>query len=229
MSGIVRLVTDPVYYPAVDRLVGGARPPGGPASAVFGWDTATLAGPASFDTDGRRVYTAASPTRVGVRGLRGRSTGKWYFELTGTGFTSASGAQFIGIATTGWVRSNLLGAAGAGPNGIAVSGHGYSTYYNAAPGNGRMAASYPGTAGAVTMVAVDFDAKKVWFGVNGSWKYSGNPATGANPQLASFVDGEWFPAFSNESQASAWGATLRERVADLTHTPPSGFSAWAGG
>lgn len=227
MEGLVRGVIDPVVLPAIRKQTG--RPAGGGLPLVFGWDVTTLAGPASFDTDGRRVYTASSPTRVGVTGLQGRSAGKWYFELTGTGFSAAAGSQYIGIALASWNESNLLGAAGGGTNGIAVSGHGYSTYYNGSTGNGRMDASYPGTAGAVTMVAVDFDAKKVWFGVNGSWKYSGNPAAGTNPQLTPFADGEWFPAFSNENQATAWGATLHERATDQTYPPPDGFSPWAGG
>ncbi len=35
----------------------------------------------------------------------------------------------------------------------------------------------------IIMNAVDVDAGKYWIGINGTWFYSGNPATGANPQI----------------------------------------------
>jgi len=37
------------------------------------------------------------------------------------------------------------------------------------------------SAGDIVMVAFDADTKKIWFGKNGTWSSSGNPATGANP------------------------------------------------
>jgi len=38
------------------------------------------------------------------------------------------------------------------------------------------------SAGDKMMIALDVDNKKVWYGRNGSWFNSGNPATGSNPQ-----------------------------------------------
>ena len=35
----------------------------------------------------------------------------------------------------------------------------------------------------IIMNAVDVDAGKYWIGINGTWMYSGNPATGSNPQI----------------------------------------------
>ena len=37
--------------------------------------------------------------------------------------------------------------------------------------------------GNIIMNAVDVDAGKYWVGINGTWFYSGNPATGSNPQI----------------------------------------------
>ena len=35
--------------------------------------------------------------------------------------------------------------------------------------------------GDIVMVAFDVATKKIWFGKNGTWSSSGNPATGSNP------------------------------------------------
>jgi hypothetical protein len=42
------------------------------------------------------------------------------------------------------------------------------------------------------MLAADFTAGKLWFGVGGTWVNGGNPATGANPTLTFTPGDTWY-------------------------------------
>lgn len=75
----------------------------------------------------------------------------------------------------------------------------------------------------VAMVAIDLDAGKLWFGKNGTWNGSGNPATGDNPAYTG-VSGTLFPMaylVDNCSLTANFGASA------FSHSVPSGFnSGW---
>jgi hypothetical protein len=75
----------------------------------------------------------------------------------------------------------------------------------------------------VLMVAVDFSTGKIWFGKNGTWMASGNPTAGTNPAYST-VSGTVYPACS-ATNANAQ-LTGKFKSADLTYSPPSGFTAW---
>ena len=50
----------------------------------------------------------------------------------------------------------------------------------------------------ILQVAVDSDAGKIWWGVNGTWVNSGDPANGTNAVYTNLpTDDVLFPAFSN--------------------------------
>ena len=112
------------------------------------------------------------PTTIGF------SSGKWYWEIKRyeddgsndmhTGVmselaTPANTATWIGNAANGWVFACDNGSTYTG-------GTESNTGYTAAP-----------NAGDIVQVAFDADNGKIYFGVNGTWQNSGNPATGTNP------------------------------------------------
>jgi hypothetical protein len=79
------------------------------------------------------------------------------------------------------------------------------------------------SAGVIIMIALDLDNGKIWFGRNGSWPNSGNPATGANEAYSSIPAGYgWFP-HSTEYNNSDTTANFGQK--SFTYTVPTGFNA----
>lgn len=141
-----------------------------------------------------------------------KSTGKWYFEfLVGAPFLS------LGITTSVDRLPTLVGDS-------STNGWGYFTtgaYYH-----GSTSGSPPSLAASdVCMIAVDIDAGKLWFGKNGTWN-SGDPAAGTSP-VFSGVTGTLYPAATATTNGGTSSCTFQSLLADLAHTPPSGFTAWA--
>ena len=77
----------------------------------------------------------------------------------------------------------------------------------------------------VHMLAYDADAGKFWYGKNGTWFASGNPASGTNEMFSSVsVSGQaMFFASSayNSSDLGTWNFGQRA----FAYTPPTGFKA----
>jgi hypothetical protein len=149
-----------------------------------------------------------------VRSNAGKSTGKWYAELlitaSGTGGDQAAGIANSSMPLTGYVGSD------ANAWGFLNDGYkthsGYSAYGTTAWfGNG-----------AVLMIAFDADNGKVWFGANGTWFASGNPATGANPTHTGVTTGVTYYLAACAKVIS----TVRVNGLSTSYTPPSGFSPW---
>jgi hypothetical protein len=91
--------------------------------------------------------------------------------------------------------------------------------------NNSVASTYGTAIGAndVLNVALDIDAGKIWYGKNGTWMASGNPATGANPS-------QTFTAGQTMYAAVASGIGTPTYVANFgasafTGTVPAGFVA----
>lgn len=154
--------------------------------------------------------TASAIWRM-VRGTTGKSSGKWYFEVT---FDSVAVWTTIGIATSSVALTDYVGrntgSYGLGPDHTYDSG-GSTSHANSIP------------AGGIGGVAVDFDAGKIWFSSNNVWITSGgaaDPATATNPRYTGIPAGTYYPAAAPGLQSLTINTTL-------TYTPPSGFSPWA--
>jgi hypothetical protein len=129
----------------------------------------------------------------------GFSSGKWYWEIKRyedtadmhTGVmselaTPANTATWIGSTNNGWV----FGCDGGSTYGDGVEGN---TGYTAAP-----------DAGDIVQVAFNADDGKIYFGVNGTWQNSGNPATGTNPAYTGLDTSLfYFPCASTGSDVEA--------------------------
>ena len=174
----------------------------------------------------------------GVTSTIGVSSGKWYWEekvITGadtapvTGVLNTLGANSVKVSTT---QSR-------------TSGSGFWGFYNnTGSGNGIME---NGTAtgrfidslysdNEIAMFAIDVDAQKIWYGKNGTWFSSGNPATGANASSTNLTANDtWFAYrenrsgyttifnFGNAPYTISSGNTDGNDRGNFEYAPPSGY------
>lgn len=171
--------------------------------------------------------TATRTTGGGAGGNLTRATvskasGKWYVEFVAGSNTASDNfaCGLINSVVNPVATSYFVGAANSG----GTNSWGYWTsgnrYNNGSPTSGY--ATYGPSD--VVMVAWDSSAQFIWFGKNGTWQGSGNPAAGTNQSYSS-VSGTLYPA------ASCWGASSVGSIVSpgaLNYSPPSGFSAWSG-
>lgn len=141
------------------------------------------------------------------------STGKRYFE----------GKRVTGTSSY-YTPIGIIGTLGYSWN-VAQSSDGI---YTNAPGGGFLIVSPFPAVGDVIMVAVDFDAGYIWFGCNGAWWRSGDPAAGANPGFDNITPtylGDYGRPFA---QALILGDGFRLYLdpAEWSYSAPTGFSAF---
>jgi len=139
------------------------------------------------------------------------TAGKWYCEVV----LNSGANPRIGITNNNGLDTNL----GSGPNSWAYLYDG-RLYYNASvTGNTGVGAGN----GDVVMMALDIDAGKLWFGVNGTWMSSGVPSTGTNPQFTFTANQALSFAVSSGGGTPAWTGNFGQRA--FAYTAPSGFKA----
>lgn len=138
------------------------------------------------------------------------TTGKWYCE---TVLSSGSNPR-VGI-TNNDTRADLGGTT----NSWAYLYDG-RLYHNASViGNTGVSPSY----GDVVMMALDIDAGKLWFGINGTWMSSGVPSTGTNPQFTFTANQALSFAVASGGGVQSWTGNFGQRA--FAYTAPSGFKA----
>lgn len=143
-----------------------------------------------------------------VRATQGKSSGKWYWEITCT-TVGGSGMFAGGIMNSSAVLTNYPGANVNGRGYHAASGNIFNNGDTGVPG-----ITY--TSGAVIGVALDMDNGECKFYKNNT--QSGSTLTG--------LTGTWYPALSPgdfPSQGSI--LTVNFGASALTYTPPSGFNS----
>ena len=179
-------------------------------------------------TNGNLSYTGAANFSSYVTAPALPMTGKWYWEIKAVGAIAISASQnydtYVGVVKTSvaiptashtsdsnlWVWGN--------PNPASDSGSPAGTKYN---GSGT---SLPPTSGfgdnSIIMIAVDMDNSKIWFGNDGTWAGSGNPAGGSGEAYSNLPNQVMpFQSLYSDSATYNFGAT------DFAHTPPTGFKA----
>lgn len=149
-----------------------------------------------------------------VRGVAGKSSGKWYFEILIDAVRTPS-STLIGLASTSQSLANFPGLDAQGIGYYSADGNVYSN--NASAGVG---ATY--TAGDIVMIAWDAGTHSFWFGKNGTWNVSGSPSSGANAITVFNPGGSIYPIFGAPGD-SVSRVTL---ITTPTYTIPSGFSLW---
>jgi hypothetical protein len=159
--------------------------------------------------------TAGTASRL-VASVATKSTGKWYFEVT-----CETAPDGIGI---GDGSANTSSFTGADIHSIGYLSTG-SIFYN----NASVATTTSYTTGDRIAIALDADAKKVWFGKISAgvitWENASNPATPTGGRTMTSATAP-FRAVGHASSLNDQ-LTLCLSAADQTATPPSGFSTWA--
>ena len=147
------------------------------------------------------------------KGTIGVPSGKYYFEYT---VNSGSSYQAIGIHKTDVA---MPGVSGTGYIHVTSAAWVYQTDGNLGHANSFTNTGVTSSSGDVVMIALDVDAGKVWFGKNGTWFSSGNPATGANPSYSN-ITGTISPATSiYGTQTGSFNFGQRA----FAHAAPSGY------
>jgi len=165
---------------------------------------------------------AGQETRVATIG--GFTSGKYYFETTLINLGGAADPCF-GVAYNFNAASDNIDQNGANV---------FYAKWDASSGNFTAASNGTGTnlnlagraAGKVVSVAVDFDANKIWWAVDGVWGNGGVPATGASPHLTLTAN----QLYSIVIRGSGHVGTSTELAANFgqrpfKYTPPAGFKA----
>ena len=174
----------------------------------------------------RSSQTTSHPTTSTM----GMSSGKWYAEIycesgvhTRVGICNQDGAsQDFGGSAYSWCKIN---------NSARVYHSGSAPAYGAEFDLGQ-----------ICMMAFDADAGKIWYGVDGVWDASGNPATAANPSQSSIDGTDFFFGVASGSGTLVYKANFGQDssfasakaaqgnqdgndIGDFFYAPPSGFLA----
>jgi hypothetical protein len=173
-------------------------------------------------SNGNLRYTTANTFGL-IRGTIGATSGKWYYETTITAVPSG-GSMYIGVKdslNTSMDSSNGLGSNSGTTNEFGYAQSGYKQNNGTAINIGTTLG-----AGDVLMVAYDLNGGYIWWGKNGTWISSGNPATGANPMFSTLTSSNGY------SPSTGYNSSYTDGVADFnfgqrpfSYTPPSGFVA----
>lgn len=224
MSGAFRL-----GVVAATRTAGGGDP--GPGPGAPGWDPSVHNRPMLFTDSDQTVQKGSSPGPGGLhitRSKTSRKSGKWYVEFSHVGGSPTAIVWSIGIASTGYDFWTLVAYAGRmgydAKLSMGMSSQGAFSF-NSSNKFVFPAGDKPGTVGAITQFAIDFDAQRIWVGLNGTWK-TGDPGNGTSPTWNEIPDDEWWCAVAITGDNNSL-ITLRDTASLLAYLPPSGFRVWA--
>jgi hypothetical protein len=147
-----------------------------------------------------------------VRGTIAFSSSKFYWEVTSSDYTRSQ----IGICAADNVavtpQSTATGWTYFGENGSAFNNGSGAAYGSALNVNDILG------------IAVDMDAGKLWWSVNGTWQASGNPATGANAAFTGLT-GAMVPLIATRGGYGSGNFVANFGQRPFAYTAPSGFKA----
>jgi len=177
------------------------------------YDTSSAAG--TYSSANLIFASGGIPTHAfGTMAIPPGNTDGWYWEGVCTSMDTAR--TYIGILSPADGPASVGAPYAFNTKGVwSRTGDYYQTQTN-----GTADANYASyTTNDVLMVA--YKNGKLWFGKNGTWVNSGNPAadTGAASTTLS-TSKEWFPYFGYNS---TWSTNFGQRP--FTYTPPSGFKS----
>jgi hypothetical protein len=169
-------------------------------------------------TNSDLTATTTATTLNGVRAVRGNNSGKYYFELTATTWTTLNDQAGLALSTA------TFSTAPATTGKATVNGGGTIFVNGASTGVGIGTVS----SGTVVGIAVDLTANLIWFRIApaGNWNAGGtaNPATGTGGISISAIAGTLYPTFGGGAANSQVG-TANFGASAFTGAVPSGFAA----
>jgi hypothetical protein len=166
---------------------------------------------------------ASSGNNYGGEATQYMQSGKWYAEFTGFSTNNECSIGLCGQDSYwrnyGW-GTNRLG------NFSDTRAWGYYSFNGNKDYNGTSTAfgsSYGASSTDVVMVAYDADSGKIWFGKNGTWAASGDPAAGTNEAFS----GATAPLSFAANVYGPTGAVIEVNFGQrpFAYTPPTGFNA----
>ena len=213
--------------------------------------------------DGNLTHASGTADLSGVNATMGITSGKWYWEVFIT--DGGSGFFYIGI-NSGYEGGgeyyqgySYLNGVIQGPCRYRDNGTITDVSSSDDPDRwGTVSISTTGVStmdnGDVMMVALDYDNKKIWYGKNGTFYNSGNPATGTNaqatwdgtkisdgthpifPNFTGYVTGNkqtvnfgQDSSFAGRKSTGSTAAADGNGFGDFYYTPPSGYLALCSG
>jgi hypothetical protein len=186
------------------------------AAVPMTWSTTDKSANFTLSNGNRTATNGGGLTSI--RGSRGVSTGKHYWEVV----PNTSGSMAIGAAAVDAPLNDewyLVAYGGSGSvHAASLQNNGF--FYTGAT---ETSTGQTYTSPNVVGVALDVDNDKIWFAVNNTW--GGNPAAGTGGHSISAMNAPMFPAM--QTNAGGGGGTIAGAAADQTYSPPSGFSAFS--
>lgn len=137
--------------------------------------------------------------------------GKAYVEVT----VNTGSNNVIGIV----LPSKTAGYPGASAADYGLY-QGDGKLYNNSVAGATLAGTY--SAGDVFMMAMDAATGKLWFGRNGAWLGSGDPATGANPAVTAAISADWLFALGASGSADQ---SINFGQRPFSYSLPAGFKS----
>jgi hypothetical protein len=159
--------------------------------------------------------TSASNDWAAARGTMFVSSGKWYFEML-------SGMPTAGFYTMG-VANASLDLTGDPKS----SSNAWVVYLNDGDKYNGSGSAYGSGSSATTDVfqcALDLDNGKIWWGKNGTFFASGDPAAGTNAAFTNLSGQTLAPVAGVYGSSSSNGAIINFGQQPFAYTPPTGFN-----
>jgi hypothetical protein len=159
------------------------------------------------------------------------NSGKWYWECKN--HLSSTNHWYIGIIDAESIPHSMTNFPGDTTKSYGIRGSDGNKLYNASASSYGSAISN----GDVVMIALDLDNKKIWFGENGTFFNSGDPAGGSN-EAFDITDGDfympsftstggggegWFCNFGSPAYSITSGNADGNGFGNFEYAPPSGF------
>ena len=186
------------------------------SSSAVTWSTTDKTGGMVL-TNGNLTWTESTGESEAIRSTVGKSSNKWYWEVTVT--STQDGA--VGIRLGSDAINSAVSA------GTTVSFRSTGTVFSSGgmtinSGN-KPSASYSN--GDVLMFALDMDVGKLWIGRNGSWASGADPTAGTNPLAESLPAGTYYAYCWTDNQGGTTSHILNAGTTGFLYAPPNNFSS----
>jgi hypothetical protein len=177
------------------------------------WDPSNKGGSIAL-SNGDLSITDTVNEGANCRAIQGIASGKYYWEIT---VNTLGNGHYLGVSNTSLGLTTEVQTSSNGKmvrlnTGNKINGDGGGSAYGSAF-----------IANDVCMIALDMDNGKIWWGKNGTWFNSGDPAAGTNAAFTG-LSGTLYPTWSNMSSGSP-AATANFGATAQTYSAPSGFNS----
>jgi len=178
---------------------------------------------ASYTLNDGNLKLASSAMSGHINATMAATSGKYYWECI---VVSVSSNNDFSVGVDIYGTASLSASMGQSAGSYTIYSYAGNTYLQKRTNSsGTLTNTTAAVTNDIIMVAMDVGAGYVWWGKNGTWIDSGNPATGANPMYTGLT-GTLIPGV-NGGGGSTSTTTLSHNFGQqgFTYTPPSGFVA----